>query len=307
MIRTVFIVGPTASGKTEYSIRLAQDIDGQIVSADSMQLYKYMNIGSAKPTEEERALVPHYMVDVIDPKDAFSVYDYMIHAKYYIEQIYYQNKFPIVCGGTGLYINSLIYEMDFAAPEGDNDYRENIRNKYGNDPLKIHARLAELDPDAADNIHPNNVKRVLRAIERLEKGEPKLAQFTDAVKPSYSIEPVMIGLNMDREALYDRINRRVDMLYDAGLEEEVRDLMSRGFTSADVAMKGIGYKEIIDAINAGEGAEAARETIKANTRHYARRQLIWLRRYKQINWIDIDPDGFDDDAYNQMLMIAAGE
>lgn len=307
MIKTIFIVGPTASGKTEYSIRLAQDIDGQIVSADSMQLYKYMDIGSAKPTEEERALVPHYMVDVIDPKDAFSVYDYMIHAKYYIEQIYYQNKFPIVCGGTGLYINSLIYEMDFSAPEGDNDYREAIRAKYDNDPMKIHARLAELDPDAADAIHPNNVKRVLRAIERLEKGEGKLAQFTDAVKPSYSIEPVMIGLNMDRDVLYDRINRRVDKLFEAGLEEEVRGLMEKGFTSADVAMKGIGYKEIIDAINAGESAESAKETIKANTRHYARRQLIWLRRYNQIHWVDISGDGFDEAAYEQIMMIAAGE
>lgn len=307
MIKTIFIVGPTASGKTEYSIRLAQDIDGQIVSADSMQLYKYMDIGSAKPTEEERALVPHYMVDVIDPKDAFSVYDYMIHAKYFIEQIYYQGKFPIVCGGTGLYINSLIYEMDFSAPEGDNDYREAIRAKYNNDAIKIHERLAELDPDAADSIHPNNVKRVLRAIERLEKGESKLAQFAQAVKPSYSIEPIMIGLNMDRDVLYDRINRRVDKLFELGLADEVRGLMDKGFTSADVAMKGIGYKEIIDAINSGESPESAKEIIKANTRHYARRQLIWLRRYEQIHWIDISGDGFDENAYEQIMMVAAGE
>ena len=304
MIKTVFIVGPTASGKTEYSIRLALDLDGEIISADSMQLYKYMDIGSAKPSKEKMSLVPHYLVDTIDPKSSFSVYDYMIHAKYYVEQVYYKTKLPIVCGGTGLYVNSLVYEMDFAAPEGDNDYREAIRTKYNNDPLLIHERLKDLDPDAADSIHPNNVKRVLRAIERLEKGEKKLAAFTDAVKPSYSIEPIMIGLNMNRDLLYDRINRRVDKLYEMGLEDEVRKLMDMGFTSADVAMKGIGYKEIIDAINNGDSAESAKETIKANTRHYARRQLIWFRRYPQMHWIDIKNDGFDEDAYNEILTIS---
>ncbi len=303
MIKTIFIVGPTASGKTEYSIRLAKDIDGEIVSADSMQLYKYMDIGSAKPTPEERELVPHYMVDCMDPKEPFSVYDYMIHAKYYIEQIYYHDKFPIVCGGTGLYINSLIYEMDFSAPEGDNDYREAIREKYGGDPIRLHERLSELDPDAADSIHPNNVKRVLRAIERLEKGEEKLAQFADIKKPSYTIEPLMIGLNLDRDVLYDRINKRVDKLFEQGLEEEVRELMAKGFSSADVAMKGIGYKEIIDAINSGESAESAKELIKSNTRHYARRQLIWFRHYEQIQWIDIkSEDGIDESAYEEILM-----
>ena len=304
MIKTIFIVGPTASGKTEYSIRLAKDLDGQIVSADSMQLYKYMDIGSAKPTKEEMAEIPHYLVDSIDPKDPFSVYDYMIHAKYYIEQIYYQSKLPIVCGGTGLYVNSLVYEMDFNAPEGNNDYRERVRMEEDNDPLKIHERLRRLDSKAAEEIHPNNVKRVLRAIERLEKGESSLARFADAVKPSYSIEPIMIGLNMNRDVLYDRINRRVDKLYELGLEEEVRHLMKMGFTSKDVAMKGIGYKEIIDAITSGGTAEDAKEIIKANTRHYARRQLIWFRRYPQMNWVELSGEGFDENAYEQIMMIA---
>lgn len=304
MIKTVFIVGPTASGKTAYSIRLAQDLDGEIISADSMQLYKYMDIGSAKPSIEERERIPHYLVDSIDPKSSFSVYDYMIHAKYYIEQVYYHNKLPIVCGGTGLYVNSLVYEMDFAAPEGNNDYREKIKASFNNDPVLIHNRLRELDPDAADAIHPNNVKRVLRAIERLEKGEPKIAEFTKAVKPSYTIEPVLIGLNMDRDLLYRRINKRVDKLFDMGLEQEVRGLMDMGFTSADVAMKGIGYKEIIDAIAGGESAESAKEIIKANTRHYARRQLIWFRRYPDIHWINIKSDGFDEDAYNEILTVS---
>lgn len=305
MIKTIFIVGPTACGKTEYSIRLAQDLDAEIVSADSMQLYKYMDIGSAKPTPEERQLVPHYMIDCIDPRDMFSVVDYQIHAKYFIEQIYYSGKIPVVCGGTGLYVNSLIYEMDFSAPEGDNEYREKIKAEEEGDPIRIHERLRKLDPDAADAIHPNNVKRVLRAIERLEKGEEKLAQFSQAVKPSYFIDPVIIGINRDRAELYDRIDRRVDKLFDAGLENEVRRLMDMGLTSSDVAMKGIGYKEIIDAINAGHPAESAKDTIKLNTRHYAKRQMIWFRRYPQINWIDVKGDEFDEAAYEQMLMTAA--
>lgn len=304
MIKTVFIVGPTASGKTEYSIRLARDLDAEIVSADSMQLYTYMDIGSAKPTKEEMAEIPHYLVDCFDPRESFSVYNYMIHAKWYIEQIYYHNKLPIVCGGTGLYVNSLVYEMDFSAPEGDNDFRERILEEEGGDPIKLHERLKRLDPQAAEDIHPNNIKRTLRAIERLEKGEGQIARFADAVKPSYLIDPVMIGLNMNRDVLYDRINRRVDKLYEMGLEEEVRKLMEMGFTSKDVAMKGIGYKEIIDAIESGGKAEDAKEIIKANTRHYARRQLIWFRRYPQMQWVELSGDGFDEAAYEQIMMIA---
>lgn len=304
MIRTVFIVGPTASGKTEYSVRLARDLDAEVVSADSMQLYTFMDIGSAKPTKEEMAEIPHYMVDCFDPREPFSVYNYMIHAKWYIEQIYYHNKLPIVCGGTGLYVNSLVYEMDFSAPEGDNDFRERILAEEGGDPIKLHERLKRLDPQAAEDIHPNNIKRTLRAIERLEKGEGQIARFADAVKPSYLIDPVMIGLNMNRDVLYDRINRRVDKLYEMGLEEEVRKLMEMGFTSKDVAMKGIGYKEIIDAIESGGKAEDAKEIIKANTRHYARRQLIWFRRYPQIQWVELSGDGFDEAAYEQIMMIA---
>ena len=287
MIKTYFVVGPTASGKTEYAIKLAQKLDGEIVSADSMQIYKYMDIGSAKPTAEEQARARHWLIDEIDPRTLFSVADYQQLALRYIRDIDSRGKTPIVCGGTGLYINSLIYKMDFSAPEGDDDYRQQVFEEEGRDALKLHERLRALDPDAAAEIHPNNVKRVLRAIERLENGEEKLTRFADATEPSDIIEPVMYGLDMDREKLYERINSRVDRLFDMGLEEEVRKLMAMGFDSSDVAMKGIGYKEIIDAIKSGLPAESAKETIKVNTRHYARRQLIWLRRYPQIEWIRV--------------------
>ena len=287
MIKTYFVVGPTASGKTEYAIRLAEKLDGEIVSADSMQIYKYMDIGSAKPTAEERARAKHWLVDEIDPRQPFNVADYQKLALTYIKDIAARGKTPIVCGGTGLYINSLIYKMDFEAPTGDDDYRQKVFAEEGGDPIKLHNRLKALDPQAAEDIHPNNVKRVLRAIERLEKGEEKLARFADATEPSDIIDPVMYGMDMDRAVLYDRINRRVDKLFELGLEAEVRKLMAMGFDSSDVAMKGIGYKEIIDAIKSGLPAQSAAETIKTNTRHYARRQLIWLRRYPQIEWIRV--------------------
>ncbi len=285
MIKTIFVVGPTASGKTGYAVRLAEDIGGEIVSADSMQIYKYMDIGSAKPSEEELARARHWLIGEIDPRTPFNVSDYQQLALQCIKDIASRGKTPIVCGGTGLYVNSLIYKMDFEAPEGDEDFRRKIFEEEEGDSEKLHERLKRLDPDAAEAIHPNNIKRTLRAIERLEKGEGRLAEFAKATVPSDVIDPVMLGMDLPRDVLYDRINRRVDLLFENGLEQEVRNLMDMGFTSADVAMKGIGYKEIIDVLNAGGEAICAAETIKANTRHYARRQLIWFRRYKQIQWI----------------------
>ena len=290
MIRTYFVVGPTASGKTEYAIRLAEDIGGEIVAADSMQIYKYMDIGSAKPSADELARVKHHLIGEIDPKQPFNVSDYQKLALECIRRIASEGKVPVVCGGTGLYINSLVYKMDFSAPEGDDAFRQRIFREEDGDTERLHERLRRLDPDAAEAIHPNNVKRVLRAIERLEKGEGKLAEFAAATEPSDVIEPVMLGMDVERSVLYDRINRRVDLMLQNGLAEEVKSLMDMGFTSSDVAMKGIGYKEIIDAVNRGEAPESAAETIKLNTRHYARRQMIWLRRYPQIKWVSPEYD-----------------
>ena len=290
MIRTYFVVGPTASGKTEYAIRLAEDTGGEIVSADSMQIYKYMDIGSAKPSADELARVKHHLIGEIDPKQPFNVSDYQKLALECILNIASEGKVPVVCGGTGLYINSLIYKMDFSAPEGDDAFRQRIFREEDGDTERLHERLRRLDPDAAEAIHPNNVKRVLRAIERLEKGEGKLAEFAAATEPSDVIEPLMLGMDVERSVLYDRINRRVDLMLQNGLAEEVKSLMDMGFTSSDVAMKGIGYKEIIDAVNRGEAPESAAETIKLNTRHYARRQMIWLRRYPQIKWVSPEYD-----------------
>ena len=287
MIKTVFIVGPTGIGKTEYAINYALENNGEIISADSMQIYKYLDIGSAKPSPEERAAVRHYLVDEIDPRDNFSVYNYKQLAMEYICEVHSKGKLPIVCGGTGLYVNALVYDMDFSAPEGDKEYRNKIWEECNEDPARLYDLLKKLDPKAAEKIHPNNIKRILRAVERLEKGEGSLAEFSSVEEESSILDCEIKVLSMDRNKLYDRINKRVEKLYDAGLEEEVRNLMKMGFTSEDVAMKGIGYKEIIDAINKGESAESAKELIKLNSRHYAKRQITWFKRYKQAEIIEV--------------------
>ncbi|MBR5641016.1 MAG: tRNA (adenosine(37)-N6)-dimethylallyltransferase MiaA [Firmicutes bacterium] len=302
-MKVLFLTGPTACGKTEYAIRLAQDYNGEIVSADSMQLYRYMDIGSAKPTAEERAQAKHWLVDEIDPKTPFNVSSYQKKARAYIEEIAGRGKLPIVSGGTGLYINALLYDMDFSAPEGDDAFRQQIWKACGEDPQKVHERLKLLDLEAAKIIHPNNVKRMLRAIERLEHGEAKLAAFADSTKPYPDYDSLLIGLDRDRSELYDRIDCRVDKILAAGLEDEVRRLMDMGFTSSDIAMKGIGYKEVIDCLSEGRPAEEAADLIRKNTRHYARRQLIWLRRYPQMHWVTLEGDAFDEGAYELMQQL----
>ena len=301
MIKTVFVVGPTAAGKTEYAVRLAQDLSAEIVSADSMQIYRYMDIGSAKPTPAERAAARHHMIDCIDPRTPFNVSDYQKMAIACIRDIADRGKLPIVCGGTGLYVNSLLYDMDFAAPEGSSEAREAIYARFSGDAEKMHAHLGKLDPKAAEDIHPNNIKRMLRAIERLEQGEEKLAAFRSIKTPSSELDPVLVVLSRERGELYDRVDRRVDKLLATGLEDEVRGLMAHGFTEDDIAMKGIGYKEIISVLKRGGRAEDAADAIRLNTRHLAKRQLTWFRRYEDAAWFEPSGDAFDEEVYARML------
>lgn len=283
----LIIAGPTAVGKTEYAIATAKAIGGEIVSADSMQLYKYMDIGSAKPSPEELSQVKHYLVDEIDPREKFSVAKYQKLAKAAIREIFDKGRVPVISGGTGLYINSLIYEMDFAAPPSDEAFRKELEAmalKKGRD--YIHSKLAELDPDAAARIHPNNVKKVIRAIEAAQNGN-KVKDFDNAQVPAADYDVLLAGLTRDRAELYERINRRVDILIEKGLVEEVSSLMQMGLGYDDISMKGIGYKEIIGSLEGKYTIEEAIELIKKNTRHYAKRQLTWLRRYDNIKWFNL--------------------
>ena len=258
----IIIAGPTAVGKTEYAIETAKAINGEIVSADSMQLYKYMDIGSAKPTAEELSQVKHYLVDEIDPREKFSVAQYQKLAKAAIREIFDKGRVPVISGGTGLYINSLMYEMDFAAPPSDEAFRKELEDtalKKGRDYL--HSKLAELDPDAAARIHPNNVKKVIRAIEAAQNGN-KIKDFNNAQIPAADYDVLLAGLTRDRAELYERINRRVDILIERGLADEVSSLMQMGLGYDDISMKGIGYKEIIGSLEGKYTIDEAIELIK---------------------------------------------
>jgi len=297
----IAIAGPTAVGKTKFAIMLAQAFDGEVVSCDSMQLYKYMDIGSAKPTAEEMAMAKHHLVDIIDPRDDFSVAQYQKLAKDAITDILNRGKTPIISGGTGLYLNSLIYDMDFSSAPEDTEFRnelEKIAENNGNEVL--HKMLAEQDPKAAALIHPNNVKKVIRALERLKEGEGQIKQFSEISSVTSDYDIILIALTRDRSELYDRINKRVDMLMEAGLLDEVKTLMKMGLTQENISMKGIGYKELMDHLDGKYTLDEAIETIQKNTRHYAKKQLTWFRRYDKMKWYDISKFDSDEIAFEEM-------
>lgn len=286
--KILVLAGQTAVGKTEYAIDLALDFDAEIVSCDSMQIYKYMDIGSAKPTPEEMEKVPHHLVDFADPREDYSVAKYCKLAKEAIAGIFSRGKLPLITGGTGLYINSLIYDMDFGGEIGDPAFRKSMQEVAASKgPLALHAMLKEKDPAAAERLHPNNVKRVIRALEACEMGG-SIADFSRAKKKTSDYDVIMMGLFRNRAELYDRINRRVDILMDKGLVTEVKGLMDMGLSASDISMKGIGYKEIIDYLEGNCTLEEAVDTIKKNTRHYAKRQMTWLRGYEDMKWFDLD-------------------
>lgn len=295
MRKIIVVAGPTAVGKTEYAIRIAEKFNGEIVSCDSMQLYKYMDIGSAKPTPEEQARAKHYLIDEIDPRDEFSVAIYQKMAKKYIEEIFARGKTPIIAGGTGLYLNSLIYNMDFASPVHDNRLRDKYYQMADTEGKEaVYDILKDKAPEIAERIHPNNLKKVIRALETVETEGENIKDFSKITEKCKEYDCLMLCLNRDREELYDRINRRVDMLVDMGLLKEVKSLMDMGFTSDNIAMKGIGYKEIIDYFNGKYDLDTALDLVKRNTRRYAKRQITWFKRYEDMKWFNLSNDTLED-------------
>lgn len=300
--KILVIVGPTAVGKTQYALKMAELLDGEIVSADSMQIYKYMNIGSAKPSIDELATVRHHLVDEVDPRVSWSVADYQKCAKKYIGDILKRGKLPIVSGGTGLYVNSLLYDMDFSIKPRQDEIREKLEQEaqlHGNE--WVHDRLRHIDPDASDRIHPNNLKKVIRAIEVYETTGNSMPEFNQAFQKTDDYEWILVGLKRYREELYDRINRRVDDLLTKGLIEEVQHLLSIGLTEDNISMKGIGYKEIIGYLNEEYDKDEAVRLVKRNTRRYAKRQLTWFNRYKEIKWFDLSNLQEPDQAVQSMI------
>ena len=284
------LLGPTAIGKTEVSISLAQKMKGEIISADSMQIYKYMDIGSAKVTKEEMDGVKHHLVDILYPDEEFTVANYKSKAKQLIAELNSENKIPIVAGGTGLYINSLVYDLNFTEVPPNEEFRrklEIIAEQKGNE--YIHERLENIDEESSKKISPNDQKRVIRALEIYEVTGKTMSEYNkDFRKPVEAYNLVMIGLNMDRARLYERINQRVDIMIERGLIEEVKSILAKGYNKDLVSMKGIGYKEIIMYLENIITLEESIELIKQKSRNYAKRQLTWFRRDDRIKWIDLD-------------------
>lgn len=288
MKNLVILTGPTAVGKTALSINLAKAINGEIISADSMQVYKKMDIGTAKVTPEEMDGVKHYLIDAIEPTEDFHVVRFQKMVLEAMDEIYSKGKIPIICGGTGFYIQAILYDIQFTEQEIDESYRKSLEDyadEFGNEAL--HTRLNEVDPESASTIPAANRKRVIRAIEYFHQTGEKFSVHNEREKQRTSpYNFAYFVLNDDRGLLYNRIDKRVDIMMKAGLLDEVKMLLAMGCKPGMTSMDGIGYKEIISYLDGNISLEDAVELIKKNSRNYGKRQLTWFRREKEVTWLD---------------------
>lgn len=290
----IILTGPTASGKTALSVALARRIGGEIISADSMQVYRHMDVGSAKVTREEMDGIPHHLIDVLEPEEAFNVTRFQEMAKAAVEEIRKNGHIPIVAGGTGFYIQALLYDIDFTENDGDMAYRHELeQTAAAQGPGVLHRLLREVDEPSANAIHENNVKRVIRALEFYKKTGTRISDHNEVERKKES--PYSFAyyvLTMDRERLYERIDMRVDRMIEDGLVDEVKRLRAMGCTRDMVSMQGLGYKEILDFLNGEMSLEEAVYVIKRDTRHFAKRQLTWFKRERDVSWINQEEFGF---------------
>ena len=291
----IILTGPTASGKTALSVELAKRIGGEIISADSMQVYRYMDVGSAKVTKEEMDGVHHHLIDVLDPQDAFNVVVFQNMAKRAMEKIYENGHIPIVAGGTGFYIQALLNDIDFTENDGDMEYRQQLEELAASQGAEVlHERLRQVDPASAEAIHANNVKRVIRALEFYEKTGKRISEHNEEERKKESpYQFAYYVLNMERAKLYERIDQRVDKMLEDGLVAEVEKLKSMGCTRDMVSMQGLGYKEILDYLGGECSLDEAVYILKRDTRHFAKRQLTWFKREKEVTWVDQEAFDFD--------------
>ncbi len=294
----IILTGPTSVGKTELSISLAKAVNGEIISADSMQVYRKMDIGTAKITPEEMAGVKHHLIDVLDPSEDFNVFLFKELAKKAMDDIYNRGHIPILTGGTGFYIQSVLYDIDFSTDDGDNSYRhelEALAEEKGAEYL--HNILKEVDSESAQEIHYNNVKRVIRALEYYHQTGEKISIHNKEQRQKESpYNFAYFVLNDERAMIYDRINRRVDIMIKNGLVEEVSNLVNEGYTKELVSMQGLGYKEIIDYLNGEISLDEAIYRIKRDTRHFAKRQLTWFGREREVIFVNKNEFNYDTGA-----------
>ncbi|SFM36131.1 tRNA dimethylallyltransferase [Gracilibacillus orientalis] len=285
--KLVVIVGPTAVGKTALSIEVAKKFNGEVISGDSMQIYRGLDIGTAKVTEAEQDGIPHYMVDILDPTESFSVADFQQQVQDNIDTIQQKDKLPIIAGGTGLYIQSVLYDYEFAVSERSNEYHEQIESEIEREGIDyVYRRLNRVDPIQAEKIHPNNRRRLIRALEVYDRTGMTMTEYKEKQQEESRYDFRIVGLQMDRPLLYERINNRVDQMIEAGLIDEVNRFYQAGLEN-NQAMRGIGYKEILPFIKGEQTMEEAIETLKRNSRRFAKRQYTWFKNKMPVDWYPI--------------------
>lgn len=298
--KLVVLIGPTAVGKTRLSIELAKKYNGEIISGDSMQIYKEMDIGTAKIKHHEMEGIPHHLIDIKEPDEGFSVAEFQELVREKISEITVRGKLPIIVGGTGLYIQSVIYDYQFSDAPSDEAIRKELEKRAaleGNE--KLHFELQQVDPRSAEKIHPNNIRRVIRALEVYHFTGKTISEYQDKQDPELIYETVIIGLTMDREILYERINKRVDLMIDEGLLSEVEKFYNRGLNDCQ-SIQAIGYKELYEYFDTHMTLEEAIEQLKQNSRRYAKRQLTWFRNKMNVSWFDMS-EAADSSIFQKKL------
>ena len=300
----IILTGPTAVGKTSLSLSLAKELDGEIVSADSMQVYRYMDIGTAKIREEERQGIPHHLIDVLDPWEDFNVVRFQKMAREALEEIWERGHIPIVTGGTGFYIQALLYDIHFTENNEDSSLRKDLENyARENGAEALHSRLEEVDEKAASQIHFNNVKRVIRALEFYYQTGKKISEHNEEERKITSpYDFKYFVLNDEREHLYARINQRVDLMMEEGLVEEVQKLKEMGCDSTMVSMQGLGYKEILSYLEGECTLDEAVYKIKRDTRHFAKRQITWFKRERDVIWLHKPDYDYDETKIREAVL-----
>ncbi|MDO3412816.1 tRNA (adenosine(37)-N6)-dimethylallyltransferase MiaA [Saccharibacillus sp. CPCC 101409] len=305
--KLLVLIGPTAVGKTKLSIELAKHFSCEIISGDSMQVYRGMDVGTAKITGEEMDGIPHHLIDIHEPDEPFSVSEFQERCDVLIPEIASRGKLPFIVGGTGLYIESFCYRYEFAESGADEEFRrEQALFAESNGAEALHGRLRAIDPESAERLHPNDTRRVIRALEIHKLTGETLSQRLAAQKKTTPYDLCLIGLTMDRQMLYNRIEERIDQMMEQGLIEEVEGLRKRGYTPDMVALQGLGYKEIWPYLDGTSTLEEAVYRLKRDTRHFAKRQLSWFRHMRDIHWVDVsEPENFSA-SYENIRAIIAG-
>ena len=300
------LTGPTAVGKTETSVQLAKAVNGEIISADSMQVYRHMDIGTAKIRQEEMRGIPHYLVDEFEPNEEFNVMIFQKRVKEYLKDIYARHKIPILVGGTGFYIQAVLYDIAFTENQGDDHFRREMQELAKTEGENVlHEKLRQVDPESAESIHPNNVKRVIRALEYYHFTGEKFSVHNEVERQRQSpYQFLYVVLNMDREKLYRRIDQRVDQMMEEGLVKEVESLLAHGYGRNLVSMQGLGYKEIAAALSGECSLSDAVYQIKRDTRHFAKRQLTWFRREREVTTLDKDQFDSTEALVEEIIRLA---